>query len=187
MLYDKDIREPLSYYLEDRFGKIRILEEVRIARARADVIMVTPDEIIGIEIKSNADTYDRLKGQIRNYNRFCDRNYIVVGPRHAGHVSEHIPAFWGILCIYQDNGRIITEELREALPNPKVKQADQLSLIWKSELSNILAAGRLPKYAQKSKAFIRTKLLEKMEWSELKALLCNELFERDYTVFDSDE
>ena len=25
MLYDKDIREPLFYYLEDRFGKCRII------------------------------------------------------------------------------------------------------------------------------------------------------------------
>ena len=42
MLYDKDIREPLFYYLEERFGKSRILEELNMGRSRADVVMVLP-------------------------------------------------------------------------------------------------------------------------------------------------
>ena len=60
MLHDADIREPLFNYLEDSYGKIRILEEVEIARSRADVIMVTDDSLVGLEIKSDADTYVRL-------------------------------------------------------------------------------------------------------------------------------
>ena len=50
MLHDADIREPLFDYLEDSYGKIRILEEVEIARSRADVIMVTDDSLVGLEI-----------------------------------------------------------------------------------------------------------------------------------------
>ena len=56
MLHDADIREPLFDYLEDSYGKIRILEEVQISRSRADVIMVTDDSLVGLEIKSDADT-----------------------------------------------------------------------------------------------------------------------------------
>ena len=48
MLHDADIREPLFDYLEDSYGKIRILEEVEIARSRADVIMVTDDSLVGL-------------------------------------------------------------------------------------------------------------------------------------------
>ena len=40
MLYDKDIREPLFDYLEEYYGKIRILEEKRTGRSRADIVMV---------------------------------------------------------------------------------------------------------------------------------------------------
>ena len=61
MLHDADIREPLFDYLEDSYGKIRLLEEVEIARSRADVIMVTDDSLVGLEIKSDADTYVRLE------------------------------------------------------------------------------------------------------------------------------
>ena len=182
MLYDKDIREPLFDYLEDNFGKSRIFEEVPMSRARADVMMVLPSEIIGIEIKSSVDTYDRLHGQVLNYNKFCDRNYVAVGLRHAKHVSEHIPDFWGILCIYEDNHKIIIDELRTALPNPKLKQDLQLSLLWKKELFNILDNNRLPKYRDRSKAFIRKKLMDKIPSELLKAQMCEELFQRDYTT-----
>lgn len=184
MLYDKDIREPLFDYLEERFGKCRIFEEVVLSRARADVLMALPDSLVGIEIKSSVDTYERLKGQVRNYNKFCDRCYAAVGLRHAKHIAEHIPPFWGILCIYEDNRRIMIEELREASDNPSLKPELQLSLLWKNELSNILAQNRLPKYRGQSKSFVRKKLLEKVPAPILKKQMCEELFERDYTLWE---
>ena len=56
MLYDRDIREPLFDFLEETYGKIRILEEKMMGRSRADAVMVTADALYGIEIKSDADT-----------------------------------------------------------------------------------------------------------------------------------
>ena len=43
MLYDRDIREPLFDFLEGAYGKVRIIEEKRMGRSRADVVMVVPD------------------------------------------------------------------------------------------------------------------------------------------------
>ena len=43
MLRDKDIREPLFYFLEEMCGKIRILEEKQIGKSRADIVMVLPE------------------------------------------------------------------------------------------------------------------------------------------------
>lgn len=68
MLYDKDIREPLFDFLDDIYGVNRIIEEKQMGRSRADVVMVTPEAIYGVEIKSDADTYTRLKRQVRDYN-----------------------------------------------------------------------------------------------------------------------
>lgn len=68
MLYDKDIREPLFEFLEERFWKIRILEEKQMGRSRADIVMVLPEILVGIEIKSDADTYTRLSRQVRDYD-----------------------------------------------------------------------------------------------------------------------
>ena len=78
IFYDKDIREPLFDFLEDSFGKVRILEEKRTGSARADVVMITPDFLYGIEIKSDADTYARLEKQVKNYNWYYDRNIMLL-------------------------------------------------------------------------------------------------------------
>ena len=99
MLYDKDIREPLFFFLEERYGKIRILEEKKMGRSRADVIMVTEHGIYGIEIKSDADTYTRLASQAKDYDACFDYNYVVVGSSHAAHIKEHVPEHWGIITV----------------------------------------------------------------------------------------
>ena len=94
-LHDKDIREPLFDFLEETYGKIRILEEKTTGRARADVVMITEDKLYGIEIKSDADTYARLKKQVRNYDLYYDRNIVVVGSSHGSHIAEHVPGIGG--------------------------------------------------------------------------------------------
>ena len=39
MLKDKDIREPLFDFFDEKFGKVRIIEEKQIAKSRADVCL----------------------------------------------------------------------------------------------------------------------------------------------------
>ena len=90
MLYDKDIREPLFEFLEETYGKMRIIEEKQVGRSRADIVMVLPGLLTGIEIKSDADSYVRLSRQVKDYDRFFDRNMVVAGSSHAAHVREHV-------------------------------------------------------------------------------------------------
>ena len=91
MLYDRDIRDPLFDFLEEYFGKTRIIEEKTTGRSRADIVMVTPDSLYGIEIKSDADTYARLSRQVRDYDRYYDYNIVVAGSSHGLHIREHVP------------------------------------------------------------------------------------------------
>ena len=97
VLYDRDIREPLFDYLEERFGKTRMFEE-KIIDALADIIMLTERQLIGLEIKSDADTYERLKRQIRDYNKHCDVNYVVVGKSHMKSMWRNIFLPGGNYC-----------------------------------------------------------------------------------------
>ena len=83
MLYDKDIREPLFEFLEDRYGKVRLLEEQVMGQSRADIVMVVPKALYGIEIKSDADTYARLERQVRDYNLYYDYNMVEIGRAHV--------------------------------------------------------------------------------------------------------
>lgn len=99
MLKDKDIREPLFDFLENRHSKIRIIEEKTMGKPARTFIMVLENEVVGIEIKSDADTYARLDRQVKDYDRYFDRNIVVVGSRHAHHISEHVPGNGGALSV----------------------------------------------------------------------------------------
>lgn len=118
MLLDKDIREPLFEFLEERYGKVRILEEKTVGHSRADVVMVIPEKIVGIEIKSDADTYTRLERQVADYDLYFDANIVVVGSSHASHVAEHVPAHWGIVSVEQQEDHVDFYIVREMQDNP---------------------------------------------------------------------
>ena len=181
ILLDKDIREPLFDFLEETYGKIRILEEKTTGRARADVVMITEDKLYGIEIKSDADTYARLKKQVRNYDLYYDRNIVVVGSSQGSHICEHVPWHWGIITVEAEKyGSVDFYILREPRDNPKVKDDRKISILWRIELNNLLKINGLPRYSQKSKFFVQQALLERVDHDLLWKQLCNELFEREY-------
>ena len=183
MLKDKDIREPLFDFLEDTYGKVRIIEEKTMGRSRADLVMVTEKSLVGIEIKSDADTYARLEKQVKNYNWYYDRNIIVVGSSHAAHVKEHVPDWWGIITVEADeNGAPDFYVMRQADVNPRVKDKRKISILWRTELNHLLEKNDLPKYKEKSKLFVQEKLIEKVPGDVLWKQACEELFERDYNT-----
>ena len=178
------LRDALCEFFEERHEKIRFLEEKNIGKVRADMIAVLEDGLCGIEIKSHSDSYTRLAEQIKGYNKFCDTCYLCVGSIHT-HADEHIPPEWGLISMTVREG-VSFEIVREAQKNKKDPLKNQLSLLWKSELSTILQAEKLPKYTGKSKKFICDTLLNRVSPEKLKAYLCDALFERDYTLLENE-
>jgi len=92
-------------------------------KSRADVVMVLEEELVGIEIKSDADTYARLSRQVKDYDRFFDRNYVVAGSKHAHHVGEHVPEWWGIITVEEVDGACDFYVLRKAEKNSQAENA----------------------------------------------------------------
>lgn len=184
MLYDKDIREPLFDFLEAYYGKIRILEEKQMGRSRADIVMVLPASVVGIEIKSDADSYTRLKRQVRDYDQYFDHNYVVAGSSHAMHIEEHVPDWWGIITVEEDAGEADFYILRKPKENPKVNWKKKMSLLWRPELAHIQEMNKMPKYRQRSKQFVTEKILLSVPQEILKEQISHELFERDYTKIE---
>lgn len=185
MIYDKDIREPLFDFLDERFGKNRILEEKIIGSSRADVVMVTPEAIYGIEIKSDADTYARLKSQVKDYDKYYDMNFVVVGTSHAAHIEEHVPAYWGIITVEEVDNNLDFYILRYPEPNPKVTWKRKLEMLWRPEIAVLQDIFSMPKYREKSKSFVLSKVLERLENGKIDSkeftLQMNEiLIQRDY-------
>ena len=187
VLHDSDIREPLFDYLEDSFGRTRIIEEKTMGRSRADVVMVTPGLLYGIEIKSDADSYTRLASQVKDYDKFFDRNIVVVGSTHALHIREHVPEHWGVITVELVNGLYDFYILRQPVDNPKMKYKNKLRLMWRPELAQIQLLNNMPKYREKSKDFVIGKIAARADTGVIDSCTLNNqitelLFERDYTT-----
>lgn len=207
MLLDKDIREPLFDFLEERYGKVRILEEKTVGNSRADVVMVIPDKIVGIEIKSDADTYTRLESQVADYDLYFDQNIVVVGSTHAGHVAEHVPDYWGIISVEEydtgiksDTGgkpdaeglkegvsdklthKIDFYVVREMQPNPRADLLRTIRILWRPELAHIQETYSLLMYKGKSKDFVRTLIVDRLPAEIVHHEISEILFERDYAA-----
>lgn len=207
MLLDKDIREPLFEFLEERYGKVRILEEKTVGNSRADVVMVIPDKIVGIEIKSDADTYTRLERQVADYDLYFDQNIVVVGSTHASHVAEHVPDYWGIISVEEyDTGieaatgskpdaegledgasdklthKIDFYVVREMQPNPNADLLRTIRVLWRPEISQIQEKYSLPMYKGKSKDFVRTLIVDRLPAEIVHHEISEILFERDYAA-----
>ena len=184
MLKDQDIREPLFDFFDEKFGKVRIIEEKQIAKSRADVMLVLEEKLIGVEIKSDADTYARLARQVKDYNKFFDYNYVVVGSSHSKHIEEHVPEYWGIIEAISKEESVEFNVLREPEINKRAqrtyKMKRKLSILWRPELSHIQEINGMPKYKQRSKDFVITKIMEKVPWDLLHKQISEELFQRDY-------
>lgn len=208
-MLDKEIREPLFDFLEEFYGKIRIFEEKVTGISRTDALGVIDGQLIGFEIKSDGDTYTRLKRQTADYDLLCDVNYLVVGKSHRKQADQHIPPHWGIICVYEkemlpegkeetvlesnteessteakltpnEKKKIIVEIDQIPGVNHNVKMERQLDLLWRPELAMLQEWNEMPKYAQKSKAFVREKILERVPQDVLKRQITDLLFERDY-------
>ena len=182
MLNDNAIRNTLLAYLRATEQKIRIYQEKNIGSSICDVMAVT-DKLTGYEIKSDLDNYVRLPLQVKAYDRFFDRNYIVTSKKHLASVAQRVPNHWGILCVSEDN---VTVQ-RPAQKNREVSRRRQLSVLWKLELNNLLIENHLPQYTQKDKGYIADKIVASVPADILGKQIASELMARDYSIFNAED
>ena len=177
---DKSIRKILISYLKAKNKEIRIYQEKSVGSSICDVMAVT-DCLVGYEIKSDLDNYERLPDQIKAYDQFFDKNYLVVSGKHRVSAADKVPEYWGIICIYNDDIDIV----RYPGINRKMSRRKQLSVLWKVELKNILIKNNMPIYAQKEKGFIADRIAEHVQPVLLGEQIAAELMHRDYSVYDA--
>ena len=60
----------------------------------------------------------------------------------------------------------------------------KLGLLWRPELAHIKELNQMPKYREKSKAFVIDKILLKVPQEILTLQISEELFQRDYTTIE---
>ena len=184
MLKDADIRDGLCDYLEQYFGKVRFFEELVMGKSRADLVLVTEEGLVGVEIKSDADTYQRLERQVKDYDRFFDRNILAAGSSHAMHAEEHVPEHWGIVIVEEADGKPDFYELRKPGISKKMRMTNQLELLWRREIAKLQEINGLYKYANKRRSYVKKYLMQSVPKEVLKKQLLEILYDRDYSIFE---
>lgn len=185
-LKDEQMRSILFEYYEEKGKRMRFFEEFRLGRkTRADALLVTESEMIGFEFKSDKDTLARLEHQIHDYERFCDRNYLVTGQKYIEKAPEELPEHWGIYLVYLDNEETLQLEcIRKAKPNSKrLRLHNQLRLLWRSELIPIIKKYKLGGVTKKNKLELVRTLEHNLSKEIQRQELLEALIERDYTQY----
>ena len=120
LLKDNDIRTTLI----DELNKInakhdyRIVEELAVCDGEARVdVAVANGKLCGYEIKSDADTLERLPLQQKCYDKTFDMVSIVVGEKFKDKIEEYIPEYWGIYIVWEFKGEYRIRKKRNAKIN----------------------------------------------------------------------
>lgn len=185
-LKDVQMRSILFEHYESRGTRLRFYEEFCFGhKTRADAMLVTEKELIGFEFKSDKDNLNRLERQVHDYERYCDRNYLVTGQKFALKAPEYIPEHWGIYLIYlNENESMQLECIRKAQPNSKrMRLHNQLRLLWRSELIPIIRKYKLGGVTKKNKLELVRTLEHHLSKEQQKLELLDALIERDYTPY----
>ena len=185
-LKDEQMRSILFEYYESKGKRLRFFEEFCFGRkTHADALLVTEEEMIGFEFKSDKDNLNRLEHQIHDYERYCDRNYLVTGQKFKEKARSEVPEHWGIYCVYLDDEETIQLEcIRRAQPNQKrMRLHNQLRLLWRSELIPIIRKHKLGGVTAKNKLELVRTLEHNLSKEVQRKELLETLIERDYTQY----
>ena len=116
-MLDADIRRAL---LQRLAAHPLIIEEMGVCgQVRCDVVALG-EEMVGYEIKSDADTLRRLPRQVEWYSRVLDRAHVVTTERHLEGVRRFVPEWWGVMVASGPADDVRLQPLREAGANPSL-------------------------------------------------------------------
>jgi hypothetical protein len=117
-----------------------VLDELglRHGKWRADIAVVN-HQLIGYEIKSEADSLRRLGFQIDGYNAVFDYVSIVVAERHLNEAMALVPDWWGVILVTEGpRGGIHFRTIRRSRQNAYVDDYAVAQLLWRDEAQEIL-------------------------------------------------
>lgn len=127
---------------------------------RADIAVIN-GKLVGYEIKSDEDTLDRLREQIRSYSAVFDEVWIVTGAKHAKAIYKRVPKWWGILVCTEDGHLFKFQKIRPAELNEFGNAYAVAQLLWHEEAASILKeCGEPMSVLRKSRPVLYQRLCE---------------------------
>ncbi len=166
------IREAVRDHLTDLHGSVphtRLKNEMALClgATRVDVAAVN-GQLTGCEIKGARDSLARLPHQVGLYGEVLDVAVFVAEPRFAAKASDHVPDWWGVWEVNEQNERAVVTELRPAGENPSVNPLAVAQLLWRDEaLEELVARGAARGLARATRWRLWEALVELLPLDEL--------------------
>lgn len=171
MLKDADIRLTLLDELKriNAQHDYRIIEEMAVCDGEARVdVAVANGRLCGYEIKSDADTLDRLAIQQKCYDKTFDTISIVVGEKFKNKIEEYVPAYWGIYVVSECANGCKIKRKRMAKVNKNIEIAALLELLWKDEIVFLLKKEGVKGISGKNRRILRKIAIENISAAEIR-------------------
>jgi len=183
LVRDRDIRgalraQALREHLEDP-GTL-VIDELGLLHggARVDVAVVN-GEIHGFELKSAADTLERLPKQIAAYGAVLDRVTLVLAENHHQRAMTLVPEWWGVHVATQMSDSIVLQSYRAAGANDGIDPRSLAMLLWRDEALGELGKRGLSRGLQsRPRRVLYERLIASLSLDELRYAVRTRLKER---------
>lgn len=180
---DLDIRQALRQQLEARFARdadTRIIEELGVCQGSVRIdVAVANCALHGYEIKSAADTLQRLPVQADAYSRIFDCVTLVTAGRHLEPTLRMIPTWWGVVQAIETQGQVTLELVRDSGPNPGIDPYSVAQLLWREEAIELLdLLGHTKGVKSKPREFAWKRLVDVTSLDTLRELVRTQLKSR---------
>lgn len=138
---EQSIRDWTKSYLAVRLDDPRsvLVDELVLpdGSARIDLALFN-GRIEGYELKSDLDSLKRLPYQIAQYSCYFDRLFVVTTEKHLDGALSLLPEWWGVMKVSNRANGLAATRIRTAKRNPQRSLEMQLSLLWKSDLIELI-------------------------------------------------
>ena len=126
-------------------GKSTVIYEKAILRGNTimDIMLCTERKgVIGIEIKTERDSTNRLNKQLADYEKVCDYVYVLCHDSHVNEVEKilkrHNHAHVGIIAYIRLKDKPFLGIYRVAQISPYKNVYHTLDILWKKEIQTLL-------------------------------------------------
>jgi hypothetical protein len=172
---DRDVRAAVQGQIECRFGgdpNTRVVHELGLQHGvvRIDIAVIN-GLLAGYELKSDADTLERLPVQQEAYSAVFDQVTLVAGGRHVEAALTRVPDWWGVQVATQDAGGQVRLDSRRANGrNPAPDGIATCALLWRPEAAELLrTVGGSERELRSPRRKLYAMLVERLPPDELRA------------------
>jgi len=156
---EERIRAKVEAGFRRAYPDARIIHELVIGGSRADVAAVSADSLVLAEIKSERDTLERLRTQVRDFTRVTPDVRIYAAEKHRPgllHAAEpllqqpdrrwtenpeHVPELWSCSMWVErdDDGFDYAAGVRGVARDRRIEPAHVFQVLWAEEMRTALA------------------------------------------------